>query len=44
MATLVNGYDRYQELLKMTNSEEKKGSMDKELINKCETTASILKF
>ncbi|WP_052775399.1 phage tail tape measure protein [Campylobacter jejuni] len=44
MATLVNGYDRYQELLKMTNSEEKKGSMDKELINKCETTASILKI
>ncbi|MGI7960808.1 phage tail tape measure protein [Campylobacter coli] len=44
MATLVNGYDRYQELLKMTNSEEKKGSMDKELINKCETTASVLKI
>ncbi|EAH5974034.1 phage tail tape measure protein [Campylobacter jejuni] len=44
MATLVNGYDRYQELLKMTNSEEKKGSMDKEFINKCETTASILKI
>ncbi|ENA8832878.1 phage tail tape measure protein [Campylobacter coli] len=44
MPTLVNGYDRYQELLKMTNSEEKKGSMDKELINKCETTASILKI
>ncbi|EDP0291146.1 phage tail tape measure protein, partial [Campylobacter jejuni] len=44
MATLVNGCDRYQELLKMTNSEEKKGSMDKELINKCETTASILKI
>ncbi|HFP7691586.1 TPA: phage tail tape measure protein [Campylobacter jejuni] len=44
MATLVNGYDRYQELLKMANSEEKKGSMDKELINKCSTTSSVLKI
>ncbi|MCW0254136.1 phage tail tape measure protein [Campylobacter lari] len=44
MTTLVNGYDRYQELLKMANSEEKKGSMDKELINKCDTTAAALKI
>ncbi|ECW8954984.1 phage tail tape measure protein [Campylobacter lari] len=44
MTTLVNGYDRYQELLKMANSEEKKGSMDKELINKCDTTAASLKI
>lgn len=44
MTTLVNGFDRYQELLKMANSEEKKGSMDKELINKCDTTSAALKI
>ena len=42
MTTLVNGFDRYQELLKMANSEEKKVSMDKELINKYDTTSTAL--
>ncbi|AJC92492.1 phage tail tape measure protein, TP901 family [Campylobacter subantarcticus LMG 24377] len=44
ITTLMNNYDRYQELLKMANSEEKKGSMDKELANKCDTTAAALKI
>ncbi|MGJ0149667.1 phage tail tape measure protein [Campylobacter lari] len=44
ITTLMNKYDRYQELLKMANSEEKKGSMDKELANKCDTTAAALKI
>ena len=44
ITTLMNKYDRYQELLKMANSEEKKGSMDKELINKCDTTSAALKI
>ena len=36
--------DRYTELVKMASSEEKKGSMDRELINKAETTASVLQI
>ena len=41
---LSSNVDRYTELVKMASSEEKKGSMDRELINKAETTASVLQI
>lgn len=41
---LSSNVDRYTELVKMARSEEKKGSMDRELINKAETTASVLQI
>ncbi|MCL9820920.1 phage tail tape measure protein [Helicobacter sp. 14348-15] len=41
---LSSNVERYTELVKMASSEEKKGSMDRELINKATTTASVLQI
>lgn len=41
---LSSNVERYTELVKMASSEDKKGSMDRELINKATTTASVLQI